>query len=73
MTIDASIMLSVVLIILMPFLGFPRSWDDTIYFFLGVVVLSLGIVGRRKAGRRRESREFVESMPAKAVDNEETR
>lgn len=63
MTLDASIMLTGALIILLPFLGFPRSWDDMIFFVLGVIVVALGIVVRRRMGNRRAPREFIESAP----------
>jgi len=63
MTLDASIMLTGALIILLPFLGFPRSWDDVLFFVLGVIVVSLGIVVRRRKGTKPASREFIESTP----------
>lgn len=52
MTLDASIMAAGVAVAIVPFLGFPSSWDRVIFFILGIVVVSLGIAVRRSAGRR---------------------
>ncbi len=49
MTLDTLIMLAGVLIALVPFLGFPSSWDTVIFFLLGVIVIGLGIAVRRRA------------------------
>lgn len=51
MTLDALIMLSGVLVAIMPFLGFPPSWDMPILVVLGVFILALGIVVRRRSSR----------------------
>ena len=50
MTLDTLIMLAGSLIALLPFLGFPSSWDTAIFFILGVVVIGLGIAVRRRVG-----------------------
>ncbi len=47
MTLDTLIMLAGSFIALLPFLGFPSSWDTVIFFLLGVFVIGLGIVARR--------------------------
>lgn len=47
MTLDSLIMLTGALVALLPFLGFPESWDMVIFFLLGVLVIGLGIAVRR--------------------------
>ena len=69
MTLDAAIILVGALVGLLPFLGFPNSWDTVLFFILGVVLVALGVAVRRdvhiaRAERRRKEREmFVESEP----------
>lgn len=48
MTLDGIIMLLGVLIALLPFLGFPLKWDNVILVVLGVLVIMLGIIVRRR-------------------------
>ena len=48
MTIDTLIILSGSLVVLLPFLGFPDSWDTVFFFILGVLIIGLGIAIRRK-------------------------
>jgi len=48
MTLDALIMLAGALVAVVPFLGFPPSWDTWIFFVLGVFILGLGIIVRRR-------------------------
>lgn len=52
MTIDTLIMLSGAFVALLPFLGFPNSWDTVLFVIVGIVVIGLGIVVRRKEGER---------------------
>ncbi len=66
MTTDALIILAGALIALLPFLGFPSSWDTVFFFILGIFVVSLGIVVRRKKvaeGPRAMPTHFAESLP----------
>ena len=65
MTLDALIMFAGALVALMPFLGFPNSWDAFIFLFLGIFIVVLGIVLRRRAGKGTKVRTetFVESAP----------
>lgn len=68
MTVDSLILLAGGLIALLPFLGIPNRIDTVLFALLGVFVISLGIVIRRrkeKKPRRRTSREaqFVENTP----------
>jgi len=53
MSIDAVIMLLGALVALVPFLGFPNSWDRAIFFVLGMLVVVIGVVLRRRAVARR--------------------
>ncbi|MBV9159672.1 MAG: hypothetical protein JO019_03715 [Candidatus Kaiserbacteria bacterium] len=48
MTLDTLIILAGVLTATLPFLGFPHSWDTVFFFLLGVFVIALGIVVRRR-------------------------
>ena len=70
MSLDALIILAGALIAVMPFLGFPISWQVWIFFILGIVVVLLGIAVRRRGGRpvakNRRKGEFVESAPPHA-------
>ena len=52
MTLDTIIMLAGVLVALLPFLGFPSSWDTVLFFLLGVLVIGLGIAVRRARDSR---------------------
>lgn len=48
MTLDGLIMLSGAFVALLPFLGFPLSWDTVLFFLAGIFIVSLGIVVRRR-------------------------
>lgn len=52
---------------LLPFLGFPNSWDTVLLFLAGILVVALGIVARRRRGAeetmQRRASTFAESMP----------
>ncbi|HUO56015.1 MAG TPA: hypothetical protein VMU27_01075 [Candidatus Paceibacterota bacterium] len=66
MSLDALIMLAGALVAVMPFLGFPLSWQVWIIFLLGVIIIGLGIAVRRKGAQvpeRKQSRGYVESAP----------
>lgn len=69
MTIDTLIMLAGTAVAILPFLGFPNNWDSALFFFLGILVIALGIVVRRReshiALKRPERRAgtFTEHMP----------
>lgn len=65
MTLDALIMLVGALIALLPFLGFPNSWDTVLFFILGVIVIALGIIVRRRESHHSAPRKtFVENTHA---------
>lgn len=68
MTIDALIMLMGALVATLPFLGFPIRMDNVILVVLGIIVISLGIIVRRRdvaqrARERRAHQTYVESSP----------
>lgn len=64
MTLDALIMLVGALVALLPFLGFPHSWDTVFFFILGVVVIALGIIVRRRDSHQSVPKKtFVENGP----------
>lgn len=50
MTIDTLIMLSGAFVAVLPFLGFPNSWDTVLFFLAGIFMISLGIIVRRRGG-----------------------
>ncbi|MDO8514581.1 MAG: hypothetical protein Q7S50_03495 [bacterium] len=52
MSLDALIMLTGAFVALLPFLGFPNSWDTVFFFLAGVLMIALGIVVRRRLARK---------------------
>lgn len=50
MTLDALIMFAGTFVAVLPFLGFPNSWDTVLLFLAGACIISLGIVIRRRGG-----------------------
>ncbi len=67
-TLDALIMLSGALIAVLPFLGFPLSWDNIFLVVLGVLVITLGIIVRRRGLNRttavtKANGTYMESSP----------
>ncbi|MDP3646382.1 MAG: hypothetical protein Q8R25_04825 [bacterium] len=69
MTTDALIILAGALVAVLPFLGFPNSWDTVFFFLLGIFVVALGIVVRRKQVAQRPRvtpTHFTESLPVSA-------
>ncbi len=65
MTLDSLIMLSGALVAILPFLGFPNTWDAAFFVILGALVISLGIVVRRRSPKAQRGRDsfFVENTP----------
>jgi hypothetical protein len=77
MTWEALIMLIGALVTLLPFLGLPLKWDNIILVVLGVVVIALGIMVRRRGLVRRSAIQavqktqgttYVESMPREMAE-----
>ena len=61
-------MFSGALVALLPFLGFPNSWDKFMFLGLGLFVIALGIMVRRRKGTtvsraHMKDRAFVEHTP----------
>jgi len=72
MTLDTMIMLAGALTAVLPFLGFPNSWDNVLFFLTGVFVIALGIMVRRRGDRpverRREApQHFDERLPEERI------
>lgn len=74
------IIILAICVAIMPFLGFPSSWEDSFYAGAGLLILILTVdwnflkKKRIRSGRSRKSREnshtdvYVESMPSKAAN-----
>ncbi|TSC87169.1 MAG: hypothetical protein G01um10148_274 [Parcubacteria group bacterium Gr01-1014_8] len=52
MTLDALIMLLGTFVAILPFLGFPNSWDTIMLLVAGILLVVLGIVVRRRLARK---------------------
>ncbi len=52
MTLDAFIMLVGALVALLPYLGFPNSWDRVILLVLGICIVIVGVVVRRRGTKK---------------------
>ncbi len=67
MTIDTLIMLLGTFVVVLPFLGFPNSWDTVLLFIAGISIIVLGIIVRRRYGeevpRQGRGDTFVENEP----------
>lgn len=66
MTIDALIMFVGAFVAILPFLGFPIKWDSILMVIAGIVIITLGIILRRRGTMRaaaRRANSFVESSP----------
>ncbi len=65
MTLDSLIMFAGAFVAILPFLGFPNTWDSVILVVLGAFVIALGIVVRRRTPRQSSGRDsfFVENTP----------
>ena len=73
MTLDTIIMLTGGAIAVLPFLGFPTSWDDILFFLLGMLVVVLGIAVRRNAHHAlMEKRQNNKPLPEAFVQNDHT-
>jgi type IV secretory pathway TrbD component len=76
MTLDALIIFSGALVAVLPFLGFPNSWDAAFFLVLGVFIVALGIAVRRKGARLDAPRQvrdphFVDTTPATRAEGYE--
>ncbi len=76
MTLDTLIILFGTLTGLVAFSGFPPEWKDWIVLALGVIVVILGVVARRRLNKlarktkavRARRKDIVESAPEIVVD-----
>jgi hypothetical protein len=69
MTLDTLIMMFGALVAILPFLGFPNSWDTVMFVILGACIVALGIVVRRRTPRqntRERDAHFVEHVPERS-------
>lgn len=66
MTLDALIMLLGAVVALLPFLGFPNSWDTAILLVAGIIIVALGIVVRRRMSRKNST---LPPPPPASVEN----
>lgn len=76
MTIDALIMFIGAFVAVLPFLGFPVSWDSVFLVISGVMMVFLGVIVRRRGLVRRirsprKSPVFVESTPERPMSGHE--
>ena len=55
MTIDALLMAAGAFVAVLPYLGFPNSWDTVFFFIAGLFIIGLGIVVRRRIGRTQKN------------------
>jgi len=70
MTLDTLIILTGTFVAVLPFLGFPNSWDNVLFFVAGAFTVLLGIVVRRRSGVGKTSERrgpFVENAPLESA------
>lgn len=77
MSIDALIMFLGAFVAVLPFLGFPVSWDSVILVICGVLLVFLGVIVRRRGLVRRiraprRPSAYVESVPERPLSGHET-
>jgi hypothetical protein len=48
MSLDTLVMFTGGVIAILPLLGFPLAWDRPVFFILGICVIVLGVVVRRR-------------------------
>ena len=56
MTLDTLIMLAGTFVAVLPFLGFPSSWDTVLLLLAGIFIISLGVTLRRRSTVRNPER-----------------
>lgn len=69
MTLDTLIICAGAFVALLPFLGFPNSWDTVFLFLAGIFIVGLGITVRRRRGAeetmmRKQAAAISESAPS---------
>ena len=70
MTLDTLIMLAGAFVALLPFLGFPNSWDTVLFFIAGIFIVALGILVRMRMSKNdtTASRPLVDTSPRQPHD-----
>jgi drug/metabolite transporter (DMT)-like permease len=58
MTLDALIILAGSIVAVLPFLGFPSSWNHALFFIAGLCVIALGIVVRRRLNKSTDTQQL---------------
>ncbi|OGG53744.1 hypothetical protein A3H16_04315 [Candidatus Kaiserbacteria bacterium RIFCSPLOWO2_12_FULL_53_8] len=74
MSLDALIMCAGAFVAILPFLGFPNTWDNIFFFLTGIFIIALGIVVRRREGHSKELQEnqtYAESTSHSSTQHEE--
>jgi hypothetical protein len=69
MTLDSLIMLCGALVAILPFLGFPNTWDTVMFAVLGSIIVALGVVVRRRTPRKSSTARdahFVDHVPERS-------
>jgi uncharacterized membrane protein YccF (DUF307 family) len=75
MSVDILIMLMGAVVATLPFLGFPIRMDNLILVAIGIIVISLGIIVRRRevakrARERRVHQAYIENTPQVQAEHE---
>ena len=74
MTLDALIMFAGAFVAVLPFLGFPNSWNAVFFTLAGIFIIGLGIAVRRRESHRQgppKDHEFTQSVPFSAREHED--
>ena len=58
MTVDSLTIFLGVIVAVLPFLGFPHKWLQILLFIVGLCVIILGIVTRRRLNQKLRTREL---------------
>ncbi len=71
MTVDTLLIFTGAFVAILPFLGFPQSWDKILFLLAGLLVVGLGIVVRRRGANHRvhsnQGEPFSESLPGQGA------
>jgi len=66
MTLDVLIIFAGSFVAVLPFLGFPSSWDTVLFFLAGIFIIGLGIAAQRRGstGKQYRNPEASEENPS---------
>jgi VIT1/CCC1 family predicted Fe2+/Mn2+ transporter len=75
MSLDALIMTAGAFVAVLPYLGFPNSWDTILFLVAGVLIVGLGVIVRRRIAHRihpstRSERDEMSTSPAQVHEEE---